>query len=345
MKILYGVQATGNGHICRSREVIRNLKRHGHDVHVLFSGRVPGLVRELDIFEPYTVRRGLTFITRKGRIEYLKTAAQLNFPEFLRDIRSFDVSGFDLVITDFEPILARIAKRHGIPSIGIGHQYAFMYDIPMAKGNPLGLFILRNFAPADYMIGLHWHHFDRPILPPIVPYHFENHRRIEKKKILVYLPFEELDEIENNLREFDTHHFHIYHGSCRQLEDKGNLHFRPFSREGFLRDLCECGGVICSAGFELPSEALHLGKRLLAKPLSGQIEQESNALALGQLGLATVSDKINVKLVRDWLNGAGDSAEKPANYTDVAGYLAEWIGGRRWDDVSGLVRSAWDAIQ
>ena len=342
MKILFGVQATGNGHICRSREVIRNLKGRGHEVQVLFSGRVPGLVQESQIFEPYTVRRGLTFITRKGGIDYLKTAAQLNFAEFLWDIRCFDASGFDLVITDFEPISARIAKRHGIPSIGIGHQYAFMYDIPMAKGNPLGLFILRNFAPADHMLGLHWHHFDRPILPPIVPDHFESDRAVNDKKILVYLPFEDLDEIENMLREFDTHNFHIYHGSCNQPEDKGNLHLRPFSREGFLRDLCECGGVICNAGFELPSEALHLGKRILAKPLTGQIEQKSNALALGQLGLATVSGRLNGKQVSDWLDGAGDPAAKPANYPDVAKYLAEWIESRQWNDISGLVGSVWN---
>jgi uncharacterized protein (TIGR00661 family) len=295
----------------------------------------------MKVFEPYTVLRGLTFITRKGRLEYLKTAAQLNFARFLRDIRSYDASGLDLVITDFEPISARIAKRHGIPSIGIGHQYAFMYDIPMAKGNPLGLFILRNFAPADYMLGLHWHHFDRPILPPIVPDHFEKNLSVTENKILVYLPFEDLGEIKLTLREIETYHFHIYHGSCGQPEDNGNLRLRPFSRGGFLRDLCECGGVICNAGFELPSEALHLGKRILAKPLAGQIEQESNALALRQLGLATVSGKLNEKVVRDWLNQGRDSVAKPVNYPNVAEYLAEWIDGRRWDDVPGLVRSVW----
>jgi len=303
------------------------------------------MIQEMQVFHPYTLRRGLTFITRKGRLEYLKTAAQLNFAEFHRDIRSFDASGLDLVITDFEPISARIAKRHGIPSIGIGHQYAFMYDIPIAKGNPLGLFILRNLAPADYMLGLHWHHFDRPILPPIVPDHFEKDRPVKENKILVYLPFEDKDEIRRLLLGIKTHSFHIYHGSCKQQVEEVNLQFRPFSREGFLRDLLECGGVICNAGFELPSEALHLGKRMLAKPLSGQIEQESNALALGQLGLAAVSNRLSVNLVRDWLHGIRDSQVKPVNYPNVAEYLAEWIGGGHWDDVSDLVRKTWSAIE
>ena len=344
MKILYGIQATGNGHICRSREVIGNLKRLGHDVRVLFSGKVPGLNHEMEVFEPYAVRRGLTFVTRKGRLKYLKTAAQLRLTQFLQDIRSYDASGLDLVITDFEPISARIAKRNGIPSIGIGHQYAFMYDIPLTAGNPLGLFILRNFAPADYMVGLHWHHFNQPILPPIVPDNFTKNRNIVKKHILVYLPVEELDEVGDTLRVIGSHNFKIYHGSCNKAEDKGNLHYRPYSRDGFLGDLCECGGVICNAGFELPSEALYLGKRILVKPLGGQVEQESNALALAQLGLATVLAKLNESQVREWLKPSGDSAAKRMNYPNVAEHIAAWVDSRRWDDVSGLARSVWSKV-
>ena len=50
MKILYGVQATGNGHISRSREVIRQLKDMGHDVQVILSGRDPSLLWEMETF-------------------------------------------------------------------------------------------------------------------------------------------------------------------------------------------------------------------------------------------------------------------------------------------------------
>ena len=39
MKILFGVQGTGNGHISRSRELVRKLKADGHDVDVIISGR------------------------------------------------------------------------------------------------------------------------------------------------------------------------------------------------------------------------------------------------------------------------------------------------------------------
>ena len=86
MKILFGIQATGNGHISRSREVVHRLRARGHEVKVLFSGRDPSGLKEIDVFTPFEVRRGLTFQTSRGRLQYLKTAFTLNLPHFYRDI-------------------------------------------------------------------------------------------------------------------------------------------------------------------------------------------------------------------------------------------------------------------
>jgi uncharacterized protein (TIGR00661 family) len=344
MNILYGVQTTGNGHICRSKEIIGSLKKRGHRVQVLLSGTTPNLLPEMKVFEPYSIRRGLTFITKRGRIQNLKTLLQLNFIRFYRDIRDYDASGIDLVITDFEPISSCIARRHGIPSIGISHQSAFEYDIPMAKGNPIGRYILRNFAPADHMVGLHWHHFDQPILPPVIPDCFENERPVIPDKIIVYLPFEHKHSIRTMLRGIHTHHFHIYESSCKVSSDEGNLHHRPFSRANFLRDLSECSGIICNSGFELPSEALHLGKRILAKPLLGQLEQESNALALSQLGLAKIVVTLNIEEIKGWLMETAGAHAEPMNYPNVSERLAEWIGDGCHNNLKDFARSVWQCM-
>lgn len=119
----------------------------------------------------------------------------------------------------------------------------------------------------------------------MIPHHLQNADEIVANKILVYLPFEETAKVETVLREFDSHDFYIY-GKVGGHADRGHLHLRPFSRSGFLKDLAECNGVISNAGFELPSEALHLGKRILVKPLAGQMEQVSNSLALTIMNLA-----------------------------------------------------------
>ena len=337
MNILFGVQATGNGHISRSREVIRHLKRVGHKVTVVLSGRDPSQLWGMEAFLPFVSFRGITFSTNRGRVRYVNTAMNLHLMEYLNDARSFDASGYDLVITDFEPISARIAKLNGIPSIGIGHQYAFSSNIPMADVTALSLLVMKHFAPAQYSIGLHWHHFNQAILPPIVP--AMNYREIktDDKKILVYLPFEELEDIQALLIPFASHKFYIYHKDIR-ANSSANLFLRPYSREGFLKDLMECNGVITNAGFELASESIHTGKRLLVKPLSGQMEQSSNALAIDLLKLGMTMRRLDADSVSNFLNSDPPS---PMCYPDVAAMIAEWIGEGIWQDTSGLVKKSW----
>jgi len=339
MKILFGIQATGNGHISRSREVVHRLRSRGHEVRVLFSGRDPSGLKEIEVFKPFDVRRGLTFQTSRGQMQYLKTVFTLNLPRFYRDIYDFDASGVDLVITDYEPLSARVARRFRIPSIGIGHQYAFYYDIPIAGANPFTRRLLQAFAPADHPVGLHWHHFGQPILPPIIPGHLDGSRPVKAAKVLVYLPFDHPDEVQMLLTLFTTHRFFIYGiDKLNSPVDKGHLHIRPYSRSGFLQDLEDCNGVICGAGFELAAEALQLGKKLLVKPLKGQFEQLSNALALENLQLAMVMQHLDRKAVQKWLELPPNS---PAGYPDTAQLIAVWIENGHWQDIGSLSKEAW----
>jgi len=337
LRILYGVQGTGNGHISRSREIIRYLKADGHDVKVVLSGRDPALLWDMDVFEPFVAMEGLTFSTRRGRLQYIETARRLNLLRFYADIRSFDARGVDVVITDFEPLTARIARRNRLPSIGIGHQYAFRYKIPIAGFDPAAVYVIRNFAPADHCLGLHWHHFNQPILPPVVPAQMPDGLGQLADKVLVYLPFEEIDDIRRLLAPFKTHQFYVYH-QLPGVSDESHLHWRAYSRQGFLSDLAESGGVITNAGFELASEAIHLGKKILVKPLARQMEQMSNAKALAHLKLGTVMKQLDPVSVDEFLAG------QPApvvQYPDVARMIANWIGAGDWRDVAGLSRRAW----
>lgn len=340
MKILYGVQATGNGHIARSREVIKALKERGHHVHVIFSGRDPRELWDIDVFKPYTAFKGFTFVTRRGKLRYLPTLAQLRPIRFIKDIKAFDASSFDLAIIDFEPVSARIAKRYEIPSIGLGHQYAFHHRIPLAKWDPVARMVLKYFAPVTYPIGLHWHHFNRPILPPIVPMMAVNgHHRVDNK-IVVYLPFEDQQDVLDLLRPFKDYDFD-YYTAVDQPVRKGHVFLHPFSRDGFLNDLISSSGVICNAGFELASEALHLGKKLLLRPLAGQLEQTSNALAIEQLKLGQTMSSLDQEIVRQWLK---NEALPPVSYPDVAGAIAEWVEAGALSNVESLVETVWSKV-
>lgn len=338
MKILYGVQTTGNGHLVRSASIIAALREKGHSVYALMSGDREKSIKQPEAYRPYEFRRGLTFITQGGRIRYLDTIRQLRLLGFYRDIRSFPAEDFDLIITDYEPLSARIARRNNIPSIGVGHLYAFAHPVPVPRFDPLGVTIMRRFAPADIPLGLHWHHFDSPILPPTIPDDVYSQQEQHPSKILVYFPFETPERIGEFLRPFREHTFHIYTPGLSAPSDEGNLQWRPVSRQGFVEDLSDCGGVMCNAGFSLISEALHLGRKVLAKPVSGQVEQKANALALQRLGLGSVMPGLDRDAVRNWLPLP---PPEPRNYPEVLPRIAEWIHSGRWDRPEELAERLW----
>ena len=110
LKILYGVQGTGNGHISRARMMAKHFTRQNADVTYLFSGRDPEHYFAMDDFGDYQHRRGLTFTTEAGKVNYLKTVRDNNIFQFFNDVRNLDVSAYDLVISDFEPVTAWAAK-------------------------------------------------------------------------------------------------------------------------------------------------------------------------------------------------------------------------------------------
>jgi uncharacterized protein (TIGR00661 family) len=340
MRILYGIQLTGNGHIVRSRDIVRGLRTMGHEVRVLMSGPSKP-AWQYEPFEPYETRHGLTFVSRAGRLSYLRTALGLRPIRYLRDLFGLDLDDVDLVVTDYEPISAWAGRLKGKPTLGVGHLYAFHDRIPIAGANPLASFVTRQFAPARYRAPMHWHHFEQRILPPSIPPDLPPPRPPVPGKILVYLPFESLDDITGFVGPWKDYRFHVY-WHLQAPEDRGHVLLRPLSRDGFVADLADCEGVICNAGFSLVSEALHLGKKVLAKPLVRQMEQESNARALDELGLGATMHSLDREALRSWLGRPGI---RPRAYPDVMGLLTRAIAAGEPRDfdarLEDLVRVAW----
>jgi uncharacterized protein (TIGR00661 family) len=336
MRILYGVQATGNGHITRARVLLPALQAAGVEVDVLLSGRAPERLFNMECFGRFETRRGFTFVTSAGRVGWLKTLRQSRPVQFWRDYRQLDLSRYDLVLSDFEPVTAWAARHQGAPSLGIAHQYAFHHPIPGTGFKPWLKPSLKLFAPVDEAVGVHWYHFDAPILPPLVappPYPLTE----EPDKILVYLPFESMDEVIYWLSAFPKYRFRVY-CNIATPEQRGPLELQPFSRDGFQRDLCSCAGVISNAGFGLCSEAIQAGKKLLVKPLHSQVEQRSNAAVLKQMGLANTMSELALEPVEAWL---AQSSPSPSPWPDVATALAQWIASGRQQSLDALGRELW----
>ncbi|MGO3345318.1 MAG: MJ1255/VC2487 family glycosyltransferase [Marinomonas sp.] len=336
MKVLYGVQGTGNGHITRARSMAEEFKLAGVEVDFMFSGRSKSDYFDMDVFGNYRTFEGLSFVAKHGQLDLLATCQKANFLALFKDIRQLNTRPYDLVITDFEPIVAWAAKHQGTPCLGFGHQYAFGHDIPRYTGKRMSQWILSNFAPSTTRLGAHWHHFGYPILPPLVHLN-EKKNTPDDKTVLVYLPFEHSEEVIEWLEGVPDYNFRLH---CKDIDPGvyGNIEVFPFSLSEFQKNLSECESVLCNAGFELNSEALQLGRRILAKPMQGQIEQLSNMIALEKLGLAQTSEILNSQVIQEWLES---SRVVQVSYPNVARAVVNWLKEGNETTIEDLCTDLW----
>lgn len=340
MKILYGVQGTGNGHITRANAISDALE-HYPEVQVdwLLTGRAGNGLFEAKGSQQFL--RGLTFSTKNGRIVYSKTITSNNLWTFAKDITQLDLHGYDYFITDYEPVLSWACRLRGKKTIGIGHQYAFGYDIPLAGDNFLNRNLLKKFAPADVGLGLHWHHFDQPILPPICDIPERSSIDRHNEKVVVYLPFEDQSAILDKLKPLSNYQFFVYAPGLAN-SDFGHIQTRALSRYGFRQDLLCANAVITNSGFELISECLSLGIKVLTKPLSQQVEQLCNGAALTQLGYAEVVPKLTTDIIRSWLRKAEPIL---ITYPKVQQTIAHWLATGQSQSLEELSEALWAEVK
>jgi len=316
------------------------LVEHNIQVDFLFSGRKPEDFFDMECFGDYRVQEGMTFATHSGRVNITQTVKQNCSLSLLKDIQALDLSCYDLVLNDFEPISAWAARRQGVPSIGISHQAALTHPVPKLGSTWLNELLLNYFAPVDVALGCHWHHFGFPILPPFVEVDVSSIEHTHQ--ILVYLPFEEADVIADFFKPFTDYQFLVYHAKQPTKRIADHIQWHGFNRDGFKQHLASCGGVIGNAGFELASEALTLGKKLLVKPLIGQFEQLSNVAALQLLGAGDSMMSLDISAVKRWLKAASPN---PIAYPQVGDALVKWIGSGQWQNTTPLCADLWSQVK
>jgi uncharacterized protein (TIGR00661 family) len=340
MRILYGVQGTGNGHIARARIMAAALaNRPDIDVDFVFTGRPPENYFDMEVFGDYRTLTGLSFATKNGQIDRWSTLRNANVKQFLHDIKKLDTHSYDLLINDFEPVTAWAAKQQHTPSISISHQAAFAYKVPKTGDGITDKLLMKGFAPTQYQLGVHWYHFNQPIIPPFIadkPVFAPS-----ADHILVYLPFEDTGEIHQMLEPISDQNFLCFHPCIQQSEKQGNIHWHPTSKHHFQRALQQCKGVIANGGFELSSEALQLGKKLLIKPLHGQFEQLSNVLTLNKLNLCHSLFQLDTGVTEEWLDAPDNEA---ISFPDDPSVLIDWLKNRNWQDTDDLCNTLWKNV-
>jgi uncharacterized protein (TIGR00661 family) len=304
MKILFGIQATGNGHISRSTEIYKLLKEHPEveQLDVLISGGKAQMSLPFEVNYEY---KGLSFYYgKKGKISVLKSIGKANFLSVAVGLWKVPFRDYDLIISDFEPITLWGAKIAGIKSVGIGNMYSVTSKkLRRVKGNNTTKFFAKVMCPAKNKIGMHFQKFDDFIYYPVIRSEIRNATPANKDFTLVYLNSfadEELLEFFSK-GTFALNRFVIYSKTAKQLSKHGNCVIKPLNNESFVEDITDCSAVITAAGFQTVSEALYLGKKLFVIPIKKQSEQIGNAKELAEMGVHTAT-QLNAEEIKFWLD-------------------------------------------
>jgi uncharacterized protein (TIGR00661 family) len=302
MKILYGLAGSGNGHISRAISLLPEFRKYA-EVDVLISGK------DFSLKPPFEVKfykEGLTlFFGRSGKVDAWKSINSTNLVKLVKDIVEIDAKSYDLIISDFEPITAWAAKINNIKCVAINNIISLLSD-NFPKERELFLIekaFLKWYSPGSVLIGLALETLGANIFTPIIPRDVREklHQVESKKHFTVYLPSYSVENLTKYLKHIPEE-LEIFCKYTDKNFTNNNLKFFVPNRDKFLTSLATSRGIITSSSFQTPAEALFLGKKILAIPMSMQIEQITNAAALRKIGVKTIKklDKNFSQEFEDW---------------------------------------------
>lgn len=304
MKILFGIQATGNGHISRSTEIYKLLKQHPavEQLDVLISGDNAGMSLPFEVNYQY---KGFSFYYgKKGKISVLKSIGKANFLSAAIGLMKVPFKKYDLIISDFEPITLWGAMLAGVKRVGIGNMYSVnSKKFPEPGHNFTTKFFTTVMCPARNKIAMHFQKFDDFVYYPVIRSEIRNAVTGDKNFTLVYLNSFTDEELMERFTQpmFADQKFVIYSKTSQMNYVHGNCEIKPLDNFTFTQDIINCSNVITAGGFQTISEALYLGKKLFVIPIKKQSEQITNAKVLAGMGVKT-STELEATEIRTWLD-------------------------------------------
>lgn len=317
MKILYAIQATGNGHISRAAQIAPYLAKYG-EVDYLLSGTNSTLAPDFKVKYKFN---GLSlFYNNSGGISFNKIWNKNSLTEAVSNAYNLPVHKYDLVINDFDFITALSCKLKKVKSIQFGHQASFQSNkVPRpAKKHLFYEWVLQHFAEATTYAGLHFQKYDDHIFHPIIKNEIMSSYAEDKGHVTIYLPSVPNEKIIPHLKANPNTTFHLFSGERKSKFIDGNIHYMPVDSLAFTLSMLDCHGVITGGGFETPAEALYLNKKLISIPIKNHYEQQCNGAALQSMGVKVVSDIASDfgSKIKDWLDGS--NLANPITANDIA---------------------------
>jgi len=292
-RILYGVQGDTRGHVTRARALAAALP--GHEFVFVGGGAVDelhdvGHVEQVPMLANRYVRRRIAVgRTLSGALGSLRAAPSV-VAKTARLIRSLDP---DLILTDFElftPLAARSLRRR---VASFSHQHVLTH---CHHARPPGQHLNRLLS-CGILRGLH--SFAQRYLvssffeaSPRDPRSTEVHGPLVRPEVLAAVAHDEEHGLVYQtsptfealipLLEANGRPFRVY--GMGERASRGRIVFKPPSTREFLADLASCAYVVCNGSHGVFSEALVLGKPVLAFPIGLVYEQLVNAHNLALAG-------------------------------------------------------------
>ncbi|MFA5124605.1 MAG: MJ1255/VC2487 family glycosyltransferase [Patescibacteria group bacterium] len=311
MRIIYGLAGQGFGHSARSREILKHLAAAGHDIKVFTYGQGAFFLHhDFDVFEI----PGLTLSYKNNKVRYFKTLLD-NTKKVYGQTRQwnkikkvFKDFAPELVITDFEPLTALLAKKFRLPLISIDNQHQLTNtEIQINKKHLKDLMADKAIIKLVIWSAKYY----------LVTSFFKT--KIKKKNTYLFAPIIRQEVLDMQPAKDD--YFLVYEGAdmgrltelFKRLPYKfvvfgpqrqgheGNIVFKHFDTHEWLMYLNRCRAVIGTAGLSLLSEAIYLKKPYLALPIKHQVEQLINAQYLQRLGYGQFSYDLTSEEFEDFV--------------------------------------------
>ena len=288
-KIFYAVQATGNGHVSRAQQLYPYLQKIG-EVDFFISGNNANLDFKLPI--KYRSQGCSLHYSKCGGLNYMDVVRNIKPYMMYRDAKSLPLERYDVIINDFDFVTSLACKLKKLPSVQLGHQASFQSNATPRpdKKSVVGETILKHYAHATNHIGFHFQKYDSFILPPVIKEEFINVNVTDLNHVTVYLPSFQQHCLLEAFNKLPHIHFHWFLDGIESIRTEKNITYYPINQDLFNKSLLSCHGLITGGGFETPSEALYLGKKLISIPIKNHYEQQCNAAAIKQMGVKVLQD-------------------------------------------------------
>jgi len=319
MKILFGIQGTGNGHISRAREIVPLLQQYG-EVDLVVSGTEA----EVSLSQPLAYKfHGFSFVFGKnGGVDNWATFKIMNLRQLWKDMHSIPLKQYDLIINDFEPVSAWACRLQGVPSVSLSHQCSFVSKkTPRPNKWNYAEWLFKYYSPTTHHIGFHFERYDDFIHTPVIR---SDIRKMETSNLghySVYLPAYSDKTLLKHLKGTGAE-WQIFSKRTKTSYREDNVQVSPINNEGFNTSLASCAGLLTGGGFEGPAEALFLGKKVMMIPMRGQYEQQCNALSASKLGVKVVSS-INDSFTTHVNNWLADPTRINVNFPDETARIVD----------------------